>query len=75
MPCFLNKCVHSDLSKSVFQWTDRLTGRSSRETDLLPLLKRPGGNPVEVSIADPTAKAREGEKNTENIKCSPVKII
>lgn len=68
LPCFLNKCVHSDLSKSVFQWTDRLTGRSSRETDLLPLLKRSGGNPVEVSIANPTAKAREGEyKRIENI--------
>ncbi len=53
-------CVFPDLSESILQRTDGLTGRVSREADLLPLLKRPGGNPVEVSIADPTSKAGKG---------------
>lgn len=50
------------LSESILQRTDGLTGRVSREADLLPLLKRPCGNPVEVSITNPTPKAGEGRR-------------
>lgn len=49
------KCA--DLSESILQRTDGLTGRVSREADLLPLLKGPGGNPVQVSVANPTSEA------------------
>lgn len=49
------KCA--DLSESILQRTDGLTGRVSREADLLPLLKGPGRNPVQVSVANPTSEA------------------
>lgn len=65
----------SDLSESILQRTDGLTGIISREADFLSLLKRPGGNSVKVSIADPTAKAGrergrggEGEREKEKDK-------
>lgn len=51
-----------DLSESILQGTDWITGRVSREADLFPLLKRPGGNPVQVSIANPTSKAGRWRK-------------
>lgn len=50
-------CVQTDLSESILQRTDGLARRISREADLLPLFKRPGRNPMEVSIAYSTSQA------------------
>lgn len=52
----------ADLGESILQWTDRLSRRISREADLFPLLKRPSGNPVKVSITNPTAEAGRRRK-------------
>lgn len=52
-----------DLGESVLQWTDGITGRVSRKADLLSLSKRLGGNPVQVSIANPTSKTEEENQN------------
>lgn len=62
-------CVCPDLGEAILQWTDGLTGRVSREADLLPLFKRPCGDPVEVSIANPTSKA--GNRREEKFESSP----
>lgn len=57
-------CVRacSDLSESILQWTDGIAGRVSRKADLLSLPKRLGGNPVQVSVANPTSKAKNKEQ-------------
>ena len=54
--------VCPDLGESILQRTDRLICRISREADLLPFLKRPGGNSVEVAVSNPTSKARKGRQ-------------
>ena len=51
------KYVWPDLSESILQRTDRLAGGVSREADLLPFLKGPGRDSVEVSVANPTSQA------------------
>lgn len=57
----MSGCRHPDLSEAVLQRADGITGRVSRETELLALLKRPGGDPVQVPITDPTPKAGKGQ--------------
>lgn len=56
--------MHPDLSEAVLQRADRIAGRASREADLLALLKRPGGDPVQVSITNPTSEAGKGQKGS-----------
>lgn len=53
----LNQMACTDLSESILKWTDRLRGRASWEADLFALFKRPGGNSVEVPVANSTSKA------------------
>ena len=60
----LQMCAWLHLSESILQWTDGLTGIISRETDLLPFFKRPSGNPVKVSITNPTSKAGKQRKQS-----------
>lgn len=52
-----------DLSESILQWADGISGGISREADFLPLLKRLGGNPVQVSIANPTSETEKKGSN------------
>lgn len=63
----------SDLGESILQWADGITGRVSRKADLLPLSKRLGGNPVQVSVANPASKARKTEqKGLEVVASAPL---
>lgn len=62
-------CV-SDLGESILQRTDGIAGRVSRKADLLPLSKRLGWDPVQVSVANPTSKTEEDNKTEERLKVS-----
>lgn len=53
--------MYPDLSEAVLQRADGIACRVSGETDLLALLERPSGDPVQVSITDPTSKAGKGQ--------------
>lgn len=76
VPTGFSECVYPDLSESILQRTDGITGRISREADLLAFLKRSGGNPVQVTVTDPTSEAgkREvGSAQLQQISCWSVK--
>lgn len=76
VPTGFSECVYPDLSESILQRADGITGRISREADLLAFLKRSGGNPVQVAVTDPTSEAgkREiGSAQLQQISCWSVK--
>lgn len=61
VPTGFSEWVYPDLSESILQRADGITGRISREADLLALLKRSGGNPVQVTVTNSTSEAGKRE--------------
>lgn len=65
----------SDLSESILQWTDGITGRVSRKADLLSLSERLGGNPVQVSVANPASKTKKTEQKRLMVVASAPLVV